>query len=596
MGSIGTDYVLGALHTLFRIFDACGDQITLTSSRVCFKAVLFKMLSVNETQYVAAKKTQDSGLEGWNETAVVLIDGVSKLYSQWLDAFKSDFSLAEIWTELLDQLNGFLNRKVLDVSRATFIGISRMLAEIENIESSTRTSAVDKAWIVWGRNIPTKHLDTSKRWQDNQDALIAYVFCLAQLLRLFGQRIKLEQIKVALEQLRNCVIESTASSYSTDIDQMTPVQKAVLESLKAVPTTMPEAAFEVVEYIDGFVTLAYKREDATSGTKQTFVALSKASMTMLGSFAMHHLHEPNINASDLVSKALIALDIPIHLKYAWDLEGKDPPPWKKATSTAVAILETSMPLHKDGENTNQVTSLCEAVIGVVAGIVTADCDAAKDPSAIPQDEDFDIDAFSRVRNLITPSLGSSTIADSVRRKYTESLFQNSLIHEPHPDDLARRGQELLEGLRSNHIGRVQDLPPTRRSRLSYLLLDELFDLVAVHDGSPERIKLAQAAAPYLILRTGLALKAYIFDQPLRGQMPQPWSQKKEMFHILRKLIELNSEPKAIPAAPGITSQHKKHLHRLYPFVVGALKAAWRDQEMVNALQRVLEAVGDDFDI
>ena len=180
--------------------------------------------------------------------------------------------------------------------------------------------------------------------------------------------------------------------------------------------------------------------------------------------------------------------------------------------------------------------------------------------------------------------------------YAESVFRHSLVHEPHPDDLARPGQELMEGLRSSHIGRVDDLPPSPRSKMSYLLLDELFGLVAVHDGSPERLRLAQAAAPYLILRAGVTLKAYAMDHPLRGLMPQPWSQKKEMLYILRKLIELDSEPKAIPAAPGVTSEHKKHLHRLYGLVVKALKAAWRDETMQEALREVLVTVGDDFGI
>ena len=215
---------------------------------------------------------------------------------------------------------------------------------------------------------------------------------------------------------------------------------------------------------------------------------------------------------------------------------------------------------------------------------------------IRADENFDVEAHSKIWRLMIPALGSSAVSDTIRRNHAESIFNNSIIHQPHPDDLAGPGQDLLVGLRSTHIGRVCALPPSPRSRFSYVLLDELFSLVAFHGNSPERIRLATAAAPYLILRAGLILKTYIMDHPLRGRMPQPWSQKKEMFYVLRKLIDLDSEPEAIPAAPGISSKNKKHLHRLYNLVRKAQQAAWRDDEMSTALGELLDAVGDDFEI
>ncbi|KAL8945729.1 MAG: hypothetical protein Q9183_008011, partial [Haloplaca sp. 2 TL-2023] len=156
--------------------------------------------------------------------------------------------------------------------------------------------------------------------------------------------------------------------------------------------------------------------------------------------------------------------------------------------------------------------------------------------------------------------------------------------------------DLLDGLGSKHIGRVQDLPPRLRSKMSYVLLDHLFDLVAVHDGSKERVKLAQAAAPYLILRVGLVLKAYICDQPLRGRMPQPLSQKREMHYVLKKIVELESEPKGIPDTTGVQSVHKKHLFLLFGLVTQALKVARRDEEMSERLRGVVEAMGMGFGI
>lgn len=499
-----------------------------------------------------------------------------------------------MFQEFFGQLIGCLKRRSLTVSNAVFTGMSRILAEIDSLESLGKPLLV-KVWQLWKDGNPTFHVDDSKRKNGNQDVLMAYMLCLGQLLRLIAQDLQLDQAHIIMLQVRACVVESNAAAYSTDIDRMTPVQGQVLEILRSIPTNTPEMVPALVASIDDFVTLAYEQKGQPLGKSQTYIALSKAAMDLLDSCIANQIKRPDIDATDLVTKACSALVIPLHLKYRWQAEGKGLSPWRKATSTALTILEASMPTIQASQVIKGSSSpFWEVIMSINDGIVAADCDACAHWQDIPKDQVFDLDALTRLQKLIIPALGSSSIPDAIRRKYAESIFTNSMIHEAHPDDLARPDQELLEGLRSTHIGRVQDLPPSPRSKLSYRLLDELFGLVAVHDGSPERVRLAQAAAPYLILRAGLTLKAYVMDHPLRGRMPQPWSQKKEMLHVLRKLIDLDSEPKAIPAAPGVTSEHKKHLHRLYPLVTKALKAAWRDDEMTDALREVLDAVGEDF--
>ena len=567
--------------------------------RICFNVVLVKLLESNELRHLALKtslqpdSSQDS-THNWNETAIIEIEGLSGLFTPWLDTYRGNETLAPMFQEFFGQLIGCLKRQSLTVSNAVFTGMSKILAEIEG-SGSLWKSLTAKTWQLWKDGNPASHVDDSRRKNGNQDALVAYMHCLGQLLRLISLDLQLGQAHIIMLELRACVVESNAAAYSTDVDRMTPVQGLLLEILESIPTNTPKLLPELVGSINGFVTLAYEQKGQPSEKAQTFIALSKAAMDLLESCIAMNIRRPDIDATDLVTEACSALAIPLHLKYRWQTEGKAPSPWRKATSIALAILEASMPtIHASQDGKESSSSFWEVVVRISDGLVAADCDACARSKEISEDQDFDIDAFTRLQKLTIPALGSSSIPDAIRRKYAESIFTNSTVHEPHPDDLARPDQELLEGLRSTHIGRVQRLPPSPRSKLSYLLLDELFGLIAVRDGSLERVRLAQAAAPYLILRVGLVLKAYIMDHPLRGRMPQPWSQKREMLHVLRKMIDLDSEPKAIPAAPGITSERKKHLHRLYPLVTKALKAAWRDEEMTNALREVLDAVGDDF--
>lgn len=86
-------------------------------------------------------------------------------------------------------------------------------------------------------------------------------------------------------------------------------------------------------------------------------------------------------------------------------------------------------------------------------------------------------------------------------------------------------------------------------------------------------------------------------------MPQPLSQKREMRHVLQKVVGLESEPEAFQGgmmgagggAGGdgerkVGGGKKKHLGLIFGMLVQALKAAKRDEEMAARLRDVVEAV------
>jgi len=130
-----------------------------------------------------------------------------------------------------------------------------------------------------------------------------------------------------------------------------------------------------------------------------------------------------------------------------------------------------------------------------------------------------------------------------------------------------------------------------------------------------RISIARSISPYLILRSSMPLKAYIADQPLRGLMPQPTSSRRELIHLLSRMVELRSEPAAIPEAPAFAAirspslsasgggkarlLYKKHLGWIYPLVVKAVEIAGKEREdgkILEVLARVLHEVGDGHSI
>lgn len=562
---------------------------------MCYRVVLVEMLSVDKETYDKLEHSRspnqnDETQEGRNETAVIMVGGVSKILSQNLESMVSSPNFSELWSQLLVYFSGLLNRKVLEISTAVCIGVTKILAEIEDIDKLDQSSTA-KLWDLWESGIPVFHRDNSQRKKGNQDSVVAYLELLHQMSRFIVHGIELEQVKIVTERLHSCVLHSDSAAYSADIDRMAPVQKIALNCLRNIPTEIPGALYKLVDSIAGFIILPYEGGDETKS--QSYVALSKAAMDLLRTCLLDHMANGKIQDPKLVTRALDALKTPLRLKYQWRREGKEPSPWKKATTTSLTILETIVPILKPAP---EAPGFWSAVIEISSCITSADTASCNNPTSISQDQKFDIEAHTRMRALITPLLGLSSVPEPSRRAYVASIFSNSIIHIPHPDDLARPGQDLLQGLQSIHIGRTQDLPPTPRSELSYLLLDELFSLVSVRESTSEQLRLARAAAPFLILRAGITIKAYTHDQPLRGRMPQPWSQKKELLYILRKLVELNSEPGAIPDAPGITSPRKKHLHRLYGLIVQATSITDGDDEVKEALREFLKNLGEDFGI
>jgi hypothetical protein len=274
-------------------------------------------------------------------------------------------------------------------------------------------------------------------------------------------------------------------------------------------------------------------------------------------------------------------------KYSWQREGKPPTLWQKATTTAIAMLKSGL-LHV---NSNKETW---ATLVDIAHYITRAQLLTDSPASLERDEQFDIESFTQFRDLVTLPLGSTSIPDSLRRTYTRNLFSTSLIHGPLSGELPDITSAPLDELYKVRLGQTAELDCTWRPDTSYTCISELFNLVAVHDSSAERIKLAQAAAPYLILRAALPLKTYIADHPLRGRMPAPESQRRELLFVLQELAKLKSEPQAIPDAPGVKSKHKRHLHRLYPLLIKATRVARQDAEVFEQLAALTDMVGDEF--
>ncbi|RYP90501.1 hypothetical protein DL770_003348 [Monosporascus sp. CRB-9-2] len=640
-----------AIQTLLRIFDAYGDKLSPEAWSVCIKSVIFKLFSSVERQLrsVDGPEVNNQYRRDWYDTAVVVLSGISDLLANYLGVLTAHPTFNSYWQQLLGHFATLLDFRVLEINTATFKGLAQILSHSQGgAKQNFNKTTIDLAWDLWSRGVPVADAMQEKdsKTTDNQSCLLAYVAALREVYHLIQVDITVEHVRKMLALLYEAIQMASPGAFVHDVDYTTPLQGQILDVLKGVRADVGGAPAALVSQTSEFISLAFADTDtiAESGrTKRTYVAMSKASMEILQSLIIGHASDPDIYLSGAFLSALTSLSKPIVLKYQFPIVTKSVQPWKQATTSVIAILQATLPQLRVLDIPPQtLRGIWEMVVTIANGITNADCEGAPDKMDIKDDEAFDIFSFFKLRDLILPSLGAEVVPEKTRRAFAESLFRMSIVHAPAPTEHSiiygnsDNGVVGLGDLYKTRRGHTIDPPPTKRDKMCYVCLDELFSLVSSHgeastpsimvepptpgfpppnfgQSSPRSakdpetphalfVRLARTAAPYLILRAALTLRAYAADQPLRGRMPQPLSQRRELARILERLVELRSEPGAItdvlPGVAGSEGTHRKHLLRLYPLLVRAagVAGAGGDAEVLGLLRATLEVVGGELGV
>lgn len=634
-----------------RIISAYGESLSPEAWLIAIRSVIFKLLGSieSELQAVSGFSAGNKERDDWKDTAIVVVQGVSGLFTSYLGVLTAHQTFTTVWGDLVKHFASILDFQILDVNAAVFTAVRDILNRCnEGQRHRFSKDTIDLAWDLWSRGTPIPPDGKPDNSGDNQKCLVVWVETLLELYQLIEEDLDVERVRRMLILLREAMQQATPGTYSSDVDSVTALQGRILEVLRIVRTDLTGVPSAMITQVAEFVSLAFTRESTpqTSTQKRTYVAMSKESMSILEALIIRNATELDIYTSEAFAMALSALAKPIVLKYGFPLVTKSTQPWREATACLLAILEAALP-HVRAIDMPRATfqNIWHIIVTVANGIVSAECDNAPSARDVLEDQDFDISSFQKLRELIIPSLGAESIPDKTRKLYAEGLFRTSIIHAPAPAEASiiygnSGGDAIgLSDLFKQRRGRTIDPLPTKRSKMSYVCLDELFSLVAVHDeasaapmilvqpptprfprepltlppaagseGEAEprsietadglHIRLARTAAPYLILRCALTMRSYIADQPLRGRMPQPLSQRTELTRLLRLLVDLRSEPDAIPNTPNVDSEARKHLLRLYPLLVGAVGVAGSsgDEKVSGIIGEALDVVGQELGV
>jgi len=609
----------GAFQTLMRLlsdleFSTDGWDLILSS-------VLFQILQddVHKQQEARSSNHNKQAMLAFDQTSKTLLAGVAELIANNMRTIEQMKEFSSDWSRLIQTFKDYLNLQTHVVNQAVFLTIYTILGVISAATDSWQ-GASSLMFDLWTSNIPSAQDETFGDAQ--QDAFVAYTSAATEIYRLRRAELSSDQIETLATNLLKCCEVSTAAAYGGDVNSMTRLQTRVMEFLQALRTDLDDVPKRLTNVASDIVALPFKNHEvATSSTSRpAFVALSKAAMDWTSELVTKHVGEPQMVESRSVARALHSLCKPIEIKYAWKQPGRQPPPWKKATSTALGIIPPVLKTILDSNNAAESnTEIWTEIISISSAMMSGDYsmlnipDSYSDIVMVEEDEKFDLQSLTTLRDTIMPHLGSSSLPAKIRNTYTQSLFLASIIHTQDPSDLPTDPTKTT--ITDVRFGRVEDPEPSRREDLAYFCFAELISLVSAspvqlpyhastwvteayspaaeygNRTSDERRNLAKAAAPWLVQRFALTLKDYIADQPLRGALPTPISVVEEILWSLERMKELRCLEGAVEGFEG----EKAHLRILYPLLINAVGVAGHrrsgDAGILRSLQGVLEVAG-----
>jgi Dimerisation and cyclophilin-binding domain of Mon2/Guanine nucleotide exchange factor in Golgi transport N-terminal/C-terminal region of Mon2 protein len=659
----------GAIRVTLRILDVSGPSLSPGGWHVCLSLILLRLIKSHASLLVKLQqKNSDDGpksFDEWHASTVALLEGSINLVCHFFNEISADERFYAFWEELFEVLRSILTTPSLAVSSAVFHGVTSLFSSLQNA-GYRDAHAANPALRLWSSSHPADIVTypelgavSAKVHDSNQEAFTAHAESVIRITEALPS-VRLDQIDAAefMQALRKTILRCVHPVYGSDVQKLAPEQERVVVILHLLSATRTSKSIEYYETLFDFILVAFKDESdlgndsrpeipakqgptSRSGQSPSFVAFASRCMDLLEKDAVAVAqHKHLADEAQTVCAALNVLSNAAKAKYSAKAHRGNPLLWRKATASALAIVE-AVGSHSysmvDQEELLALNVVYGAAIGLAVGILVSGSlekmDRLPEEDAIAADEEHDIASFKRLSLSLIPALtklkdpnvtAGRSFTVEIHRGFVIELFRASLITVPQYADLPSD-----EDLATSSISSLLQVRPGTikkpvyhvRSRMPYLALDTLFGLAAAFDGDrtqdpdafTDHMTLARRAAPFVLLRAAHTLKSFIADQPLRGPMPMPSKLRTEMLYILRSSLELRSEDKAFVGKEGshagLGRDGRRHLRVLYPLILRMWKV-WRrvprygfswiaDEdgvEIEKCLHRWMELCGENWEL
>ena len=240
---------------------------------------------------------------------------------------------------------------------------------------------------------------------DTENTYVAYVMLLKEILRLHAVELSYDQVKRIIGNLKDCVVDSSPGPYINDIDTMPPLHHAVLMIHSTMTTLIPSAVSAIMFGMVDLFLLSFQRSPTHITGAYTYVALSKQTVHLLTTTVTGHINIQDIYDSGAFVAVLSALARSISGRYSGHMQGRKPSIWRLAGSATIEILHKFATARLAMKLDHKIVLDIHAqMINLIIRLSQAKWGEAPPLETLQGDEDYDLQALSVLKNIITLSL------------------------------------------------------------------------------------------------------------------------------------------------------------------------------------------------
>lgn len=245
----------------------------------------------------------------------------------------------------------------------------------------------------------------------------------------------------------------------------------------------------------------------------------------------------------------------------------------------------------------------------------------------------DSDSRSSTASSGTMTTGSTvvTVKDDDKVSSSDDDVAETQQHQKQQQQILPPREAISYIVTNTFFGSTDKLVPRPRQNLAYICMTDLASLATTPSGRANKptdpalaadaddtnvidAAISIRATEYITLRVALVLYLYITDQPLRGSLPMPKVQRRELVSALDLVINMPSS-ESLETSSSVDKENQENQHDdindindindnvndarrklssvvpLFPLIVKAIRVAERDAVVLELLQRLLLKIG-----
>ncbi|KAF9294080.1 hypothetical protein BGZ88_004482 [Linnemannia elongata] len=378
----------GAIQTLLRTIHINAASLDMAAWRQCMWKILLPLL--DEVKTASCRKFEevpepvntgafvmrnDSPSKQWDETHVLLYNGLAEVFQHFLLQLIRLHDYLEAWVFLMEHLETAALHSSPDVAIAALKGIQSMMKPpvtkdettgnehkaLTREESELRLARLwETAWSIWeriGSAIVGRDAVIGDKREDyksygravtttfTQETLTEYINVIHHLYPIIAGKFELKDLRAFLDVVHQVLTYDRSPVYRPDVDYLSPLQLSIHDALMMLNlNTIQGGPAAVVEQLTNQFLLAFEAHNSiypnvdsphSATVKPTYIALCKATMTRIVFLLDKFQQEKGIYADGVYAKVLKSFGIAMRLRYKCPPSFKhvdDLPLWKTATT------------------------------------------------------------------------------------------------------------------------------------------------------------------------------------------------------------------------------------------------------------------------